>query len=325
MWHAEIKLLRTFHAIAYEGSLTKASVALNLTQPAISGHLKELEGQLGFKLFERSTRRVELTPRGEELLPYVSEILDRASALERRVNQMQLSMRNRFLLGAVMYTLDFPERAQLLDAFEQSDNPSQFSIENYLQVEQVPRLLNGTLDAGLLLGIAISDEEYAAAVRQADRTMVGNELVYPASLERIVLGSRQTQLLVPVESPLAEFSVISPAALAGQTVAMLGSGHGSAIIDPIEKLLNQYGAIIRVPADTNSVAVNRFATLNRVPAVDLGWHHPLSGPSGGMVRRPLAGLELKTEFALVLGQKAPKPARNFFEFARQMFAPISAG
>ena len=57
--------LRSFHAVATYGSFTRASEMLNITQPTLSGQVKELEERYGTKLFVRHGRRIELTDIGK--------------------------------------------------------------------------------------------------------------------------------------------------------------------------------------------------------------------------------------------------------------------
>ena len=57
--------LRSFHAVATHGSFTRAAEMLNITQPTLSGQVKELEERYGTKLFVRHGRRVELTDIGQ--------------------------------------------------------------------------------------------------------------------------------------------------------------------------------------------------------------------------------------------------------------------
>lgn len=59
--------LLVFHAIAREGSITKAAQKLEVASPSVSNSLKLLERQLGLPLFTRTTRRVELTEAGKML------------------------------------------------------------------------------------------------------------------------------------------------------------------------------------------------------------------------------------------------------------------
>jgi DNA-binding transcriptional LysR family regulator len=68
-------LLRTFQAVAQEASFTKAAGRLNLTQSAVSAHVRRLEDQAGKILFVRNTRSVALTAEGEMLLGYARAIL----------------------------------------------------------------------------------------------------------------------------------------------------------------------------------------------------------------------------------------------------------
>ena len=57
--------LRSFHAVATHGSFTRASEMLNITQPTLSGQVKELEERYGTRLFIRHGRRIELTDIGK--------------------------------------------------------------------------------------------------------------------------------------------------------------------------------------------------------------------------------------------------------------------
>ena len=57
--------LRSFHAVATHGSFTRAAEMLNITQPTLSGQVKDLETRYGTKLFVRLGRRIELTDIGE--------------------------------------------------------------------------------------------------------------------------------------------------------------------------------------------------------------------------------------------------------------------
>ena len=57
--------LRSFHAVATHGSFTRAAEMLHITQPTLSGQVKELEERYGTKLFVRHGRRIELTDIGK--------------------------------------------------------------------------------------------------------------------------------------------------------------------------------------------------------------------------------------------------------------------
>lgn len=67
--------LRTFVVAADALNFTKAAEVLHLTQPAVSQHIKELEGAFKQPLFERRNRQVRLSQAGELLLPYARQVL----------------------------------------------------------------------------------------------------------------------------------------------------------------------------------------------------------------------------------------------------------
>ncbi|MGW7001570.1 LysR family transcriptional regulator [Streptomyces sp. NPDC054933] len=70
------RLLRAFVAVAEELHFGRAAARIPLAQQAVSRDIRSLERQLGLSLFDRSTRRVELTPAGDRLLPKARQLLD---------------------------------------------------------------------------------------------------------------------------------------------------------------------------------------------------------------------------------------------------------
>lgn len=79
----DLKYLQTFYAIVEEGSFSKAAKKLNYTQSTITFHIGQLEKDLKTPLFEKIGRRMMLTKAGEELIPYVKEVL---SSIEKMQN-----------------------------------------------------------------------------------------------------------------------------------------------------------------------------------------------------------------------------------------------
>ena len=59
-----LELYRVFYTVAKSGSLTKAAEELFISQPAVSQAIKQLEQQLGGKLFNRTRKGMELTETG---------------------------------------------------------------------------------------------------------------------------------------------------------------------------------------------------------------------------------------------------------------------
>src|SRR5450755_4421908 len=78
--------LRLFASVVEQGGFTKAAVRLNLSQPAISKSLNELEKQLDVVLLERGGRSIRLTDAGRTLFARASELfgVERTAELELR-------------------------------------------------------------------------------------------------------------------------------------------------------------------------------------------------------------------------------------------------
>lgn len=72
----EVRVLRYFVEAARRKSITRAAEALHVTQPTLSRQLKDLESELGQKLFVRSNYSIQLTPEGRVLLQRALDILD---------------------------------------------------------------------------------------------------------------------------------------------------------------------------------------------------------------------------------------------------------
>ncbi|MBX2883340.1 MAG: LysR family transcriptional regulator [Granulosicoccus sp.] len=75
--------LRAFHAVASHGSFTKAAAALHVTQPTLSGQVKELEDRYGVKLFARYGRKVSLTDFGQSAFEITQKIYREQQAVEQ--------------------------------------------------------------------------------------------------------------------------------------------------------------------------------------------------------------------------------------------------
>ncbi|MEA3082787.1 MAG: hypothetical protein QOC89_484 [Paraburkholderia sp.] len=68
--------LITFAAVAEHRNISRAAVALHLSQPAVSGQLRQLQDEFGEPLYQRDGRGVRLTPAGEQLASYAARLRD---------------------------------------------------------------------------------------------------------------------------------------------------------------------------------------------------------------------------------------------------------
>jgi LysR family transcriptional regulator, carnitine catabolism transcriptional activator len=83
-----LRQVRAFVVVARFSSFTRAADLLHLTQPALTVQIRQLEQALGVKLFDRSTRAVELTRTGRELLPVLERLLREFDAVVVSTREM---------------------------------------------------------------------------------------------------------------------------------------------------------------------------------------------------------------------------------------------
>ena len=96
-----LELYRVFYTVAKCGSLTKAAEELYISQPAVSQAIKQLEGQLGLPLFNRTHRGMELSAQGGKLIfKQVEEALGILDKAESKLLEMQSSPVGAIRIGA---------------------------------------------------------------------------------------------------------------------------------------------------------------------------------------------------------------------------------
>ncbi len=88
MPHLEIRHLRLIKAISETGSITGAALKLNLTQPALSHQLVDLEERLETPLFVRTKKKMILTRAGEKVLSLAHKMLDELNSVELEIMKM---------------------------------------------------------------------------------------------------------------------------------------------------------------------------------------------------------------------------------------------
>lgn len=84
----EIRVLKYFLAIVREESITRAASVLHMTQPTLSRQMAQLEEELGVRLFERGSRKIELTSEGILLRRRAEEILELVGKTEKEVSHL---------------------------------------------------------------------------------------------------------------------------------------------------------------------------------------------------------------------------------------------
>ncbi|MEX2271110.1 MAG: LysR family transcriptional regulator [Vicinamibacterales bacterium] len=96
----DLRLLPTFVAVAECRHFGRAAALINLSQPAVSHQISQLEESIGTRLFNRDGRRVTLTVAGEALLEEARAILDAASRADARLRDVTSGAVGRVRIGA---------------------------------------------------------------------------------------------------------------------------------------------------------------------------------------------------------------------------------
>ena len=116
-----LRHVRAFVEIAHQGSFRRASEKLFVSQPALTITINQLEGLVGVSLFNRTTRRVNLTTDGEDFLPIAERLV---TDFERAISDLKKSAERRSgqISIAVLPSLTINLLPELLARFK-STNP----------------------------------------------------------------------------------------------------------------------------------------------------------------------------------------------------------
>lgn len=83
----DFELYRIFVEVAKEENITKASIKLNISQPAITKQIKSLENQLSMKLFDRKSKGLSLTLEGKKLYERLKNPIEELNKIDGQMNQ----------------------------------------------------------------------------------------------------------------------------------------------------------------------------------------------------------------------------------------------
>jgi DNA-binding transcriptional LysR family regulator len=202
----ELRQLVTFVAVAEEGSFTRAADRLHVVQSAVSAAVRNLEKELGTRLFDRSTHSVKLTDAGRALLPEARATLAAAQAARDAVDQARGGLRGTVVLGTMqaqgMRAIDL---AGVLTAFRTEHPAVEVHIRHAGGSDEMAReVLEGRLDLAFV-------------------ALPGSG---PVGVALTPLASEPIMLAVPAGHPLATRTGVELPALRDETLVDLPAGWG---------------------------------------------------------------------------------------------------
>ena len=160
----DIRQLQYLAALAREKHFTRAAQACHVTQPTLSGRIRQLEQELGVPIVERGQRYVGLTPEGERVLKWALLVLDNWQSLQQELGTIRSKkgdLVGRIALGVIPSAL--PMVSTLTNAVQKAHPRVDFTILSHSSEE----IIRGLHDYSIEAGITYLDNEPVEGLMQA--------------------------------------------------------------------------------------------------------------------------------------------------------------
>jgi DNA-binding transcriptional LysR family regulator len=147
----ELRHLRYFAAVAEHLHFGRAAAALHISQPPLTRQIKQLEQELGVRLFARNNRNVELTAAGKLALQHATALLAQADELGQRTREVARGGSGELAIGFISVA-DYNVLPPLLKQFRARYPGVQLRLREATSDIQLEALRGGKLDLGIVLG-----------------------------------------------------------------------------------------------------------------------------------------------------------------------------
>ncbi len=207
----ELKQLQWFVRVAELGSLTRASVELDVAQPALSRQIRNLETELGQRLLIRTGRGVRVTEAGRVMLDHGRGILHQVSRLREELGRLQRGLVGRVAVG-MPPSLSRALAVPLTREFRRTLPEAGLTLTEGLSQGMLESVVNGDLDLALVFNPTPSPEldltplaRYPLyVVRGAQGTSGGRSITLPRVAELpLIIPSRPNAVRMELENRLA--------------------------------------------------------------------------------------------------------------------------
>jgi DNA-binding transcriptional LysR family regulator len=196
----EIRQLRAFVAIAESGTFTAAAQRVHVTQAAISMQIRQLENELGAKLFVRAPRHVILTEAGEHLLQRARLILREHDAARDEVAELAGAEKGRLRIGSSSAMVTTEPLPKMLKQLREQHARAEITVSSGTSAALVQQILAGDLDLAFVSlpvearGIQTErlDEDQLVAIASPRHRLAKQRTVsaYTLAGEKLILGER---------------------------------------------------------------------------------------------------------------------------------------
>lgn len=275
----DLKLLRYFLAVAEELHFGRAAARLNMSQPPLSTHIKELEQQLGTLLFIRHSRSVALTHAGTILMEESRRLLASANQALARVEQIGRGETGRIELG-VIGTAMWGKMRPVMRRFLKENPNVEVLFREHMPAMQMTMLERRELDAGVWRMATEPSPGFTSLRLHESSFLVAMPEEHPlAALAAIPLEALRNEYFVTMPSVHTDWTFLQRVCLSAgftpmiirevrepQTVlAMISMGIGITLIADSYAQMNWPGVVFRpleerIPADLYIVYDQQQAT-----------------------------------------------------------------
>jgi DNA-binding transcriptional LysR family regulator len=231
--------LRAVTTLADFGSFVAAATQLNISQPALTRTIQQVEATLGLALFTRSTRRVALTAAGREFVPVAERLLADLAFGIRNMQELAGRQRGQLVIASLM-SIAYTVLPSVIATYRQRHPAVQIQLRENVQTQVQEDVRTGIADLG-----------------------IGDVSALHESVHGECLRTEQFHVVMPRNHPNASRKTLGMAALRDETIISLPSDAGVRhIIDSAAQ-----AAGVSVAYD---LTVNQFATLYRFIRKGLG-------------------------------------------------------
>ena len=253
----ELRQLRYFLAVAEELHFGRAAARLHVSQPPLSVAVKSLEKELGATLFERTSRRVALTPEGEAFRARVQELLEGLDAAVAELSEVHRGILGRLRIGYVS-SASYSILPRAVHAFQGRFPQVELTLSPLTSAEQLAGLAEGRLDVGI-----VRDLVPTPGVRREHVLSEGLVAVLP---ERHRLASHAE---VPIAELVGEPLVLFPAELMPGYLARITEAleSGGATMDVVQRTVHQETVLGLVAAGVGLSILPESVARLRMPGV----------------------------------------------------------
>jgi DNA-binding transcriptional LysR family regulator len=157
----ELRHLRYFVAVGEEQHFGRAAARLHVAQPALSRQIQDLEGELGYALFDRLPRGVRLTAAGKLYLDDVRRILKDVQDAKSRAERIARGQAGTLRIGIATAVSWHGFVRDAFREFRRRQPDVQLELHHLLSVQQIEAILSGRLDAGFAASLTPWDKDLA--------------------------------------------------------------------------------------------------------------------------------------------------------------------